>query len=106
MDETEKEGGRGLETVRQDLQKTEWFYEMQENAVDQIRIDTSGQSESRLPKIWKRAINIGSMHRLGEVNIQFQTQRLVNELGFTHVRVLEYFFGTTDDHGRKKSGKL
>ena len=26
------------ETVRQDLQKTEWFYEMQENAVDQIRI--------------------------------------------------------------------
>uniref|UniRef100_UPI000B057661 helix-turn-helix domain-containing protein n=1 Tax=Mediterraneibacter glycyrrhizinilyticus TaxID=342942 RepID=UPI000B057661 len=94
------------ETVRQDLQKTEWFYEMQENAVDQIRIDTSGQSESRLPKIWKRAINIGSMHRLGEVNIQFQTQRLVNELGFTHVRVWNIFFGTTDDHGRKKSGKL
>lgn len=79
------------ETVRQDLQKTEWFYEMQENAVDQIRIDTSGQSESRLPKIWKRAINIGSMHRLGEVNIQFQTQRLVNELGFTHVRVWNIF---------------
>ena len=79
------------ETVRQDLQKTEWFYEMQENAVDQIRIDTSGQSESRLPKIWKRAINIGSMHRHGEVNIQFQTQRLVNELGFTHVRVWNIF---------------
>ena len=87
----EREDEDWKEAVRQELQKTEWFYEMQEHAVDQIRIDTSRQSESRLQKIWKRAINIGSLHRLGEVNIQFQTQMLVKELGFTHVRVWNIF---------------
>ena len=87
----EREDEDWKEAVRQELQKTEWFYEMQEHAVDQIRIDTSRQSESRLRKIWKRAINIGSLHRLGEVNIQFQTQMLVKELGFTHVRVWNIF---------------
>ena len=61
----EREDEDWKEAVRQELQKTEWFYEMQEHAVDQIRIDTSRQSESRLQKIWKRAINIGSLHRLG-----------------------------------------
>ena len=68
--------------------------------------DTSGQSESRLPKIWKRAIDIGSMHRLGEVNIPVSdTEACERTWIYTRPR-LEYFFGTTDDHGRQKSGEM
>ena len=101
----EREDEDWKEAVRQELQKTEWFYEMQEHAVDQIRIDTSRQSESRLQKIWKRAINIGSLPAWGGEHTVSDTNACERTWIYTRPR-LEYFFGTTDDHGWKKSGKL
>lgn len=42
-------------------------------------------------KNWNKTINIGSVFRLSEVNIQFQTLELVNGLGFSHIRLWNVF---------------
>lgn len=90
-EQTKKEQENWQEVLCRNLQKAEWFYEKESEGAQQVLVDTAKHSAKRLPKIWKRAINIGSLHRLGEANIQFQTQRLVKELGFKHVRVWNIF---------------
>ncbi len=81
-----------MDVLREKIQQ-EFIVDKEEHLewVEEEAIVVDARNSIPLTSIWNKTINIGSLHRLSQVNIQFQALNIAKELGFSQVRLWNVF---------------